>query len=263
MEMKITLEDKYAVVCGSTQGIGLAIAQALAGLGATCVLLARNEDRLRHVVATLPNSHRQRHHYEVADFADLENVLRAIERIRNNYPIEILINNTGGPDPGPLTGATVSGFELAFRQHLLCNQLLVNTVLPFMMSKGYGRIINIISTSVKTPLPNLGISNTIRGAVAAWAKTLANEVGEYGITVNNILPGSIQTARLIQLLERTAVLQDKSLAEVTKEMEQAIPLKRIGQPEEVANVAVFLASPAASYVTGTSIRVDGGKTPVI
>lgn len=261
--MKISLENRHAVVCGSTQGIGLAIAHALAGLGATCILLARNADKLRQAASTLPHTHGQRHHYEVADFSDLDAVGRAINRIIETYTVEILVNNTGGPQPEPLEEASIATFEHAFRQHVLCNQQLVNAVLPAMKAKRYGRIINIISTSVKTPLPNLGVSNTIRGAVASWAKTLANEVGKYGITVNNILPGSTHTARLMQLLERAAAHQNKSLTGVMEEMEKSIPLGRIGRPEEIAQVAAFLASPAASYVTGTSIRVDGGKTPAI
>lgn len=261
--MQIGLEQKYAVVCGSTQGIGLEVAKALAELGATCILLARNEESLRQAVASLPNAGSLQHDYAVADFSDLESVGKAIDGIVGRYSIDILINNTGGPSPGPLEEATMEAFANTFSQHVLCNQRLSMAVLPAMKKSGYGRIVNIISTSVKTPLPNLGVSNTIRGAVASWAKTLANEVGQYGITVNNVLPGSTHTGRLTGLLERTASQSGKSLAQVTKEMEASIPLRRIGQPEEIAQVVAFLASPAASYVTGTSIPVDGGKTPTI
>jgi|SRR5690606_20115512 len=261
--MQISLESKVALVCGSTQGIGLETARALAGLGAKCILLARNEDRLREAVASLPGHPGVQHDYEVADFGDLNAVDKAIDRIVDRFSIEILVNNTGGPSPGPLENTDSTAFERAFSQHVLCNQRLSMAVIPTMKKVGFGRIINIVSTSVKTPLPNLGVSNTIRGAVASWAKTLANEVGQYGITVNNVLPGSIHTGRLTSLLERTAEQSGKSLRVVTQEMEISIPLRRIGKPEEIAQVVAFLASPAASYVTGTSIPVDGGKTPTI
>lgn len=261
--MQITLNNKYAVVCGSTGGIGLAVANVLAELGATCILLARNEEKLKQVVARLPCADGQQHDYAVADFNDLEAVGQAIDRIVGDYPVELLINNTGGPAPGLLAATDTEEFARSFSQHVLCNQRLSMAVLPTMKAKGYGRIVNIVSTSVKTPLPNLGVSNTIRGAVASWAKTLANEVGQYGITVNNVLPGFTHTARLTSLLDRTAAERGQSLTEVQAAMESSIPLKRIGRPEEIAQMVAFLASPAASYVSGTSIPVDGGKTPAI
>src|SRR5690606_16010200 len=142
----------------------------------------------------------------------------------------------------------------------IINQLLAQCVLPGMKKEGYGRIINIISTSVKIPLQTLGVSNTIRAAVAACAKTLSNEVGQYNITVNNILPGSTQTDRLDSLIAEREKKEDTSREMVEKEMTDKIPLKRFGTPEEIANVAAFLASPAASYVNGVSIPVDGGRT---
>lgn len=152
-------------------------------------------------------------------------------------------------------------FEQAFSQHLVCNQILVQAVLPGMKAAGYGRIINIVSTSVKTPLPNLGVSNTIRAAVAGWAKTLSNEVGEYNITVNNVLPGLTHTTRYTKLLD--SLSEEGNRSDVEKQLTNSIPMKRIGQPEEIGNVIAFLASPAASYVTGVSIPVDGGRTPAI
>ncbi|RQP15181.1 MAG: SDR family NAD(P)-dependent oxidoreductase, partial [Parapedobacter sp.] len=175
--MNISLKNRHAIVCGSTQGIGLAVAKELASLGATCILLARNEQKLQEVIRELPAPDRQPHTYEVADFSDPETVGLAVTRIIESYAITILINNTGGPAAGPITDAAANDLEQAFRQHVICNQLLVKAVLPAMKAATYGRIINIISTSVKTPLPNLGVSNTIRASVAAWAKTLANEIG--------------------------------------------------------------------------------------
>ncbi len=259
--MDISLKSKYALVCGSTQGIGLAVAKELASLGATCILLARNEQKLKEVLGELPAPEQQSHAYEVADFTDSEAVRLAAERIVRRFPVTILINNTGGPAAGRIVEAIPGAFEDAFKQHVICNQLLVNVVLATMKTVGYGRIINIISTSVKTPLPNLGVSNTIRAAVASWAKTLANEIGSFGITVNNVLPGSTYTGRLEALMKQDAHTSGQSIDDLEKRMKDAIPLKRIGQPEEIANVVAFLASPAASYVNGVSLPVDGGKTP--
>lgn len=261
--MNMSLKTTYALICGSTKGIGLAIARELATLGASCILLARDEHGLRKAVAGLPTSDQQEHTYEIADFSDSQAVKLAAARIVARFSVTVLINNTGGPAPGPIVDAAAVDLEDAFRQHVSSNQLLVQAVLPAMRSAGYGRIINIISTSVKTPLPNLGVSNTIRAAVAAWAKTLANEVGQYGITVNNVLPGSTYTARLETLMKENAQASGKPRDEVEEQMKNVVPLRRIGQPEEIANVVAVLASPAASYVSGVSIPVDGGKTPSI
>ncbi len=259
--MTNTLKNKYAVICGSSQGIGFATAKALAAAGATCILIARNENSLKEAVAALPVPLQQQHGFQVADFTKTQAVKTAIETIIRQQDIAILINNSGGPKAGPIAEATPQEFAAAFSQHLLCNQILVHNVLPGMKAARYGRIINITSTSVKTPLPNLGVSNTIRAAVAAWAKTLANEVGKYNITVNNVLPGLTKTSRLQSLLEHTAAAQQKTVSNVAAEMISTIPMGRFGEAEEIANVIAFLASPAAAYVNGTSIPVDGGRTP--
>ncbi|MFT3824631.1 MAG: SDR family oxidoreductase [Chitinophagaceae bacterium] len=258
--MNVSLSGKTAVVCGSTQGIGLATANALAKLGATCILLARNEESLKAAINQLPVTAAQQHTYFTADFSQPEQVRSVIQLVVQQTPVHILINNTGGPKAGPIATATEQAFLDAFNQHLICNHILTQAVVPSMKEAGYGRIINVISTSVKIPLPNLGVSNTIRGAVASWAKTMANELGQFNITVNNVLPGFISTQRLEGLVQANAKTQQVSEEEIEEEMKKSVPMKRFGDAEEIAAVAAFLASPAASYVTGISIPVDGGRT---
>lgn len=261
--MNLSLKNKNAVICGSTQGIGLATAIILASLGANCTLIARNEEALQLALNKLSTDDGQQHSYFTADFSDTEAVKKAIEKIVSERMIEILVNNSGGPKPGPITEATTSDFHAAFSQHLLCNQILVTAVLQGMKNAGYGRIINIVSTSVKTPLANLGVSNTIRAAVASWAKTLSNEVGKYQITVNNVLPGLTNTSRYTSLVAATSEKKNMSKEAVEQDLISTIPMGRIGEAEEIGNMIGFLASPAAAYVTGTSIPVDGGKTPSV
>lgn len=261
--MDISLTNKTAVICGSSQGIGLAAAISLAELGATCILIARNPETLHTALQQLPVHENQQHQYAVADFSDVLSVEQAIKDIVKNNQVSILVNNSGGPQPGPITAASAKDFEDAFKQHLICNQILTNAVLPAMKTAGNGRIINVISTSIKSPLPNLGVSNTIRAAVASWAKTLANEIGRYNITVNNVLPGLTDTARYQKLLENSAKNTNRTTAEVDLELINTIPLLRIAKAKEVADVIAFLASPAASYISGTSIPVDGGRTAAL
>lgn len=214
--MDISLKGKYALICGSTQGIGLATAKVLAGLGANCILMARNEEALKAALQQLACDQGQQHGYQVADFSEKQQIETAIRKITATNNISILINNTGGPKSGPVTAALPHDFESAFQQHLIGNQILSTAVLPGMKALEYGRIINIISTSVKTPLPNLGVSNTIRAAVASWAKTLSNEVGKFNITVNNVLPGLTETARLTSLIEQTAKIQQSEIPDLEK-----------------------------------------------
>ncbi len=261
--MDISLKGKTAVICGSSQGIGLATAKELAVNGANCILMARNQEALQKAIGLLAVRGDQYHQWIAADFADNRSVEEAIKNIVSKQQVEILINNTGGPKAGPILEASTEAFEQAFSQHLINNQILVKAVVPGMREAKYGRIINIISTSVKTPLANLGVSNTIRLAVASWAKTLANEIGQFNITVNNILPGLTQTQRLDELVKHTADAVKKEQASIESQLKESVPMKRFGIPEEIANVIAFLASPAASYVNGINIAVDGGRTPAL
>ncbi len=258
--MNLQLKNKIAVVCGSTQGIGKATAQELSKLGATIILVARNEDKLKATILDLDNSNGQSHSYIVADFsrpADLEKIMS--KWILTNKA-HILVNNTGGPKGGPIRDAATSEFLEAFNQHLICNHIMVQALYPLMKEEGYGRIINVISTSVKQPLNNLGVSNTIRGAVASWSKTLANELGQFNITVNNVLPGATNTDRLQTLAQIKSNQINGTVESVFSEMAAESPMNRIAEPEEIANAIAFLASPAASYINGINVPVDGGRT---
>lgn len=259
--MNLSLDGKTALVSGSTQGIGKATAHELAKMGARVLLLARNEDKLKEVVNELNTINSAGHDYIVADFSKPEEVKIAVEKALEKYKIvNILINNTGGPPAGKAIDADVNAFKTAFDMHLICNHIITGLVVGGMKSSGYGRIVNVISTSVKQPLPNLGVSNTIRGAVANWSKTLSIELGPFGITVNNVLPGATATGRLDSIAERKASQTGKSVAEVLTDMGKAAPLQRVAQPNEVANGICFLASPAASYINGINLPVDGGRT---
>lgn len=261
--MNLSLEGKNAIICGSSQGIGLAIAEELALMGANCILLARNEENLKLAIASLDISIRQTHTYYTIDFNDAEVTRKLIKEITDEQCIHILINNSGGPASGPIVEATEDQFLKTFQQHLITNHILTTAVMDGMKKEGFGRIINIISTSVKIPLKNLGVSNTIRGAVASWAKSMANELGQFNITVNNVLPGFTATERLSALVHNIATRSNTEIEVVENNMKQEVPMRRFGQPAEIAAVAAFLATPAASYVNGVSIPVDGGRTGCI
>jgi 3-oxoacyl-[acyl-carrier protein] reductase len=176
------------------------------------------------------------------------------------YPVDILVNNTGGPPPGTAHEADIAAFEQAFRLHLLAYQTLVRAVVSGMKERKHGRIINVISTSVKQPLPNLGVSNTIRGAVAQWSKTLANELGPSNITVNNVLPGATETERLASIIRNKSAKTGTSEAEAAHEMMVEVPLRRFAKPSEIAAAVAFLAGPSGSYINGINLPVDGGRT---
>lgn len=259
--MNLDLTGKTALVCGSTQGIGLAAAVEIALLGANVTLVARNEEKLREAVEDLDTSLGQLHRYVVADFADHEAVKSAIENYLRLCPeVHILVNNTGGPSGGPIIEAEPEQFLKTFQMHVINNQFLAQAVVPSMKKEGFGRIINIISTSVKQPIIGLGVSNTIRGAVASWAKTLSLELGQYGITVNNVLPGYTETARLDAVLEMRSKNQGKTKEQVAEELKAGIPIRRFSEAKEVAAAVAFLASPAAGSISGVSLAVDGGRT---
>lgn len=257
--MNLSLDGKTALVCGSTQGIGFAVARELAALGARCILMARNQERLQEACKNLPPVE-SAHSWIAADFNQPVEVLQAVQPLLAIGPVHILVNNTGGPAAGKMTDATAQDFLAALNLHLINNHQLANALLPGMRTSGYGRILNIISTSVKIPLPNLGVSNTTRAAVASWAKTLANEVAADGITVNNVLPGATSTARLSAIISGRANKMQSSEDDVAEEMLHEIPMHRFGRAEEIAALAAFLATPAAAYITGQSICVDGGRT---
>lgn len=258
--MNLDLRGRTAMVCGSTQGLGLACAQELALLGANIVLLARNEEKLKEVVEILDISKGQAHQYLLADFSDITQVSKAVaEFIAADGSAQILVNNTGGPAGGTVMNATVEEFIQAYNSHLLCNHILATALVPGMKEAGYGRIVNVISTSVKQPIPGLGVSNTVRAAVANWSKTLATELGPFGITVNNVLPGFTQTVRADYVVEKKAATSGKSKDQVMKDLLKEIPAGRIGQPGEFGAAVAFLCSPAAAYINGINLPVDGGR----
>lgn len=256
--MNLNLTGKRALVCGSTQGIGKAIAMELALLGANITLIARNEQALKDVLAELPAN--AGHDYVVADFSDHKNVQHKVAAYLENNTIDILVNNTGGPPAGPIVDVEPIAFIAAYQSHLLCNHVLVQAVLPHMKQNKWGRIINVVSTSVRQPLKGLGVSNTTRAAVAGWAKTLSFEVAKDGITVNNVLPGATKTVRLENIIQGKAQKTQHAVDAIEKEMLDEIPAGRFGLAEEIAGLAAFLASPAAGYINGQSIAVDGGRT---
>ena len=259
--MNLNLALKTALVCGGSQGIGKASAYELALLGANVTIVARNEANLKAVVQQLPNNGHQTHQYIVADLEDLDATKIALENYLLTSPeVHILINNASGPKGGALIDAEIEDFQKAFNAHILAAQLITKAVLPSMQAANYGRIVNITSVGQKQPLVGLGVSNTIRGAMASWAKTMSMELGKFGITVNNILPGYTLTNRLAQVNAMRAETLNLSISEVEKAILKDIPIGRFTLPQETAALVAFLCSPAAAAISGTNIPVDGGKT---
>ena len=254
------MNNKHALVCGSSKGIGASTAIELSKLGVTITLLARDKDSLSNVLDCLDTSKNQNHNFIIADFDDPFKLKDTIDQhIANNPTIHILINNSGGPKPGPIVDANVEDFISAFNRHLICNHILVQAVVPKMKEARFGRIINITSTSVKQPIKGLGISNTIRGAVANWAKTLSFELGEFGITVNNILPGYTDTQRLKEIFLNKSKKSNYDIESIVSDAHSQIPLGRFADPKETAKAICFLASEDASYINGINLPVDGGR----
>ena len=255
--MKTSLNGKIAIVCGSTSGIGRACASLLAKKGASIVLAARNEEKL---ISTINNLDGEGHSYICADFNDPDNLRKkAIDHLKKIGLIHILINNSGGPPGGALIDANAEEFEIAFKRHVISSQILTQLVVPGMKKNKYGRIINITSTSINRVIPGLGVSNTIRGAVSQWVKTLAIELGSYGITANNILPGYINTNRLKNLLEDSAKKKNITYGQMVNETEKKTALGRIGLPSDIASAVAFIASEEGGYITGANLSVDGGR----
>lgn len=258
--MNLDLRKLNALVCGSSKGIGKACALELASLGANVTLIARSEGKLKEVLSQLDTSKAQKHNYFLADFSDPEKLANLAAEMTDDQVYHILVNNTGGPPGGMVVNAKPQEFLNAYNMHLISNHILATALLPGMTAAGYGRIVNIISTSVKQPLDGLGVSNTTRGAVANWAKTLANEVGKFNITVNNVLPGATSTERLDEIIGNKAEKLGKSKKDVATAMQSSVPMRRFAKPEEVAAAVGFLVSPAASYINGVNLPVDGGRT---
>ncbi len=256
--MNLQLSGYHAFVGGSSKGIGWATAVELAHLGASVTLAARNEALMKQLVRELPTPVGQQHFFVCVDYADLVALQAVATEIAAARPIHILINNTGGPAGGEIMSESPDKFEAVFRMHVSANQLLAQAFLPAMKTAGFGRIVNIISVSVKQPIVGLGVSNTVRWAVAAWAKTLSKEIASYGITVNNVLPGYTKTGRLDEVLASQAASQGLSVAEVSKRILVNIPTGKFASPEEVASAAAFLCCPAAASINGINMPVDGG-----
>lgn len=259
--MDLDLTGHHALVCGASQGIGRACAIELAQLGANVTALARREDELKQLVEALSRIHDlQKHDFVVADSGDTDGLRATAEKLVAANPVHVLVNNSGGPPPGPVRGAKVEAFLDAYRKHLVANHVLAETVIPGMQAAKYGRIVNIISTSVKEPIQGLGVSNTTRWAVAGWSKTLAAELAPFGITVNNVLPGSTHTPRIEQIVQTRAQKTGVDVEAMQREMESEIPMRRFADPSEIAAAVAFLCSPAAAYITGINVPVDGGRT---
>jgi len=258
--LKLDLSGKRALVCGASQGIGAASAHALAECGATVLLSARRKTALQTVLDKLPCTLQQTHRLFPADLGNTQQAHDLAEFSHAHGPLHILVNNSGGPPAGPICDASGEAFEAAFRQQLLAAHRLAQAVIPAMSEARYGRIINIISTSVKIPIPNLGVSNTIRGAVANWSKTLATEVASLGITVNNVLPGFTNTPRLSSLIRGMADKTGRSESEITAAMRAQVPLGRFVEAQETAAAVAFLSSDLAACITGINLPVDGGRT---
>ncbi len=256
--VNLDLSGKTALVCGASAGIGRATALCLASHGASVIALARREDRLKSLMEELRQSGAREASYVVADLDDTAGLAQAV----SGCEAQILINNTGGPPAGKLLEAEPLHLAQAFQRHVLGAQVLLQALSPAMQRAQYGRIINVLSTSVREPIPNLGVSNTIRGAMASWAKSVSKELAP-GITINNVLPGFTDTERLGNLQTAVASRTGQTETQVMQGWIGRVPEGRLGRPEELASAIAFLASPAGAYIRGQSIAVDGGRLNAI
>ena len=258
--MDIVLTGKKALVGGSTRGLGKAVAMQLAECGAEVTLLARNEEKLKAALADLPVPAGQKHGFLAADFSDFDSFQRVVSGYFANRGTDILVNNTHGPAAGGVTEKSIADYQAAFDTLFKTVVFLTSAALPSMQKNGFGRIINISSLSIRQPIPHLALSNIIRPAVSAWAKSLSSEVARYGITVNNILTGYFDTERINEIYSGQALKLGITLEEHKARMARDVPARRFGKPEEYGYLAAFLASEQAAYITGANIPIDGGLT---
>jgi len=259
--MNLDLTNKTALVCGASQGLGRAVATELALMGANVIVASRNEDNLRAAIQNLDTSKGQQHDLLVMDLSDPGQVKQTVsDFLSKDNIIHILVNNAGGPPSAPMIETDATEIEKAFRTHLISSHVLAQLVFPGMKAAGFGRIVNITSVSAKQPINGLGISNLVRAAVNNWAKTLANEISHFGITVNNVLPGYTKTNRLDSMLTKQATEQGIDKETLLKRAATAIPAGRVGEPAEFGAAVAFLCSPAAAYINGINFPVDGGRT---
>ena len=256
--MNISLKGKNALIGGSSRGLGYAVARQLAISGASVTLMSRNEKKLKEIIANLENETKIKHNYLIVDFNNFDSYEEKISTFLSNNPIDILVNNTQGPKPGDVESLSIDDYQNAF--DLLFKSVVHTTssALPYMKKNSWGRVLNMVSISVKEPLSYLALSNTIRGSVVTWAKTLANDVASDNITVNNILTGYFKTERIEELNFEKAKKLNISIDQVFDTMKNQVPMKRIGNPEEFGYLASFLCSDKASYITGINIPIDGG-----
>jgi len=254
--MNDSLAGRHALVCGGSAGIGRAAAGALAAIGAKVTLLARREDKLKAALVGLgPEAA-----YVVADADDRVALGVAVDNLlAERGPVHVLVNNAGGPPGGKLVDASEADLLAAFGRHVLASHLLVQKVLPGMVAAGWGRIVNVVSTSVYEPIPGLGVSNVVRAAMGGWSKTLAGELPP-GVTINNVLPGYTATDRLAEIGAAAAARQGTTTDAIARGWAAQTPEGRIAEPAEIAAAIAFLASPAGSFVRGVSLAVDGGRT---
>jgi 3-oxoacyl-[acyl-carrier protein] reductase len=260
--MNLDLHGKAALVCGGSSGIGLACAAELAGLGASVTLAARDASRLATAVASIPATRPgQTHATLVLDTSDAAKALEAVKAdlASRGGGYHVLVNNSGGPPGGAMADATAAQLRTAFESLLVSAHVITQALVPGMKAAGYGRIINISSTSAKQPIAGLGLSNAVRAAVSNWGKSLSQELGRHGITVNSVLPGYTETDRLAELFKANSVKTGQSVDAIMAEAVASIPAGRLGAAAEIAAAVAFLASPAAAYVNGVQLPVDGGR----